>query len=980
MTVPALRLLHAAIVLLLFACSGRAAALEPVDVVAQPAVDILSGAERIDGAGTRVSFSTAPDADGIVRRVEVRSQVGADASVRGSGDWIVFALANPSDTQVDRLIVAPLAQLAGSGWWRPDLGAKRIVAITPSEGFALEAQSDDGADVYAVTLDPGAVVTFAAELAAGQSRVLPELTVWAPDARKDAANALTLYHGVVLGIAGLLTMFLIVLVVAQGALIFQAAAWFALATLAAIAFQMGFVARTFELTLLELTRWQAWTELALAAGFVVVPAAYLALGRWLPRGRLVVAAWLGVLGMGTIVAFFDAGIAATIARLSIALTLMAVAVILVWQLLRGFDRAQALLAAWLLAIGWGVAAWGVVTGRLADPSATPALLGGLVVVAALFAITVARHALPDGASLDIDDSARRALALEGAGDAVFEWDAARNAVSISEHATGALGLQRGSLDGTLDACALHLHPQDRDRFATALQALVDRGVGRLDQDIRIRAAESGTISQARYNWFRLRARPVVSARMKDGDRTDRCIGTLTEVTSERTGQERLLRDAVHDSLTGLPNRELFLDRLITALVLAKDETSGLKPALFIIDLDRFAHINATFGVSTADNVLVSMARRLLNVVRPQDCLARLAADRFALVVLSEPDPEGLALLADRLQRAVRMPVKFGEQEIAVTASLGLAGADPSQKADRNRAEALIADAEIAVAEAKRLGGDRVEPFRPAMRRTIDRDYHVENDLRRALARREIEMHYQPIVALADGRTAGFEALMRWRSPDRGLMPPDDFIPLAERTGIIVELGVFALDKAMSDLAILRKAADDDTLFVSVNISSRQLMRHDLIGDVKGVLDRAEVEDGLKLELTESMVMDNPEQASAVLARVRELGAGLALDDFGTGHSSLAQLTRLPFDIIKIDRSLVAGGSQEDDDRPVVLRALVTMAHELGKSVVAEGIEDEEDAKALAALDCRYGQGFLYGSPLEIDDAVARMKKARRTKG
>ena len=946
-----------------------ALALEPVDVADRPATDLLAGAERVEGAGQRLLFSTAPDAEGIVRRVEVRSRV-PDAS----GDWVVFALANPSDRQIDRLIVAPHTTLAGSGWWGPDLASRRIAAITPSEGFALEGRTDGDADVFQVTLDPGAVVTFAAELAAGQTRALPELSVWDPDARRDSENAFTLYRGMVLGIGALAATFLLVLFVAHGTATYGAALVLGTATLAFAALRFGFLSRVLALDVAREAIWQAWMELAVAAGLVLFLFAYLSLQRWHRFAVWGLVLWISVLAGAAVLAPLDAASAATAARVSMASCALLGLVLGVPLAFKGFDRGQSILPVWFLLCAWVAAGWAVVSGQVEGEVAEPALVGGLVLLAAMVTVTVAQHVFRSGPALPVDEHERRALALEGAGDAMIEWDVLNDRVRVEDKATAPLGLRAGALDGALDRFADHVHAGERDRFATQVRALAAEGRGRLDQDLRLRAAETGNLVAQRYNWFRVRLRPV---RGRSGE-VETCIGTMTDVTAERTSRERLLHDAVHDSLTGLPNRELLIDRMRAALVLSREAGTALNPALFLIDLDRFSHINETFGATAADNLLVSMARRLLNVVRPQDCLARIGGDQFALLVLSEPDPEGLALLADRLQRAVRLPVSIEGKEIAVTASLGLVGSESSERSDRARAEAMIADAEIAVAEAKRLGGDRVEPFRPAMRRSIDRDYHLENGLRHALLRREIEMHYQPIVDLSDGSIAGFEALMRWRSPERGLVSPDDFIPIAERNGMIVQLGVFALRTATQDAARFQAAAKDEGLFVSVNISSRQLLRHDLIADVKGVLDDAGCCPGtLKLELTESMVMDNPEQASIVLGRVKALGATLALDDFGTGHSSLSQLTRFPFDTVKIDRSLVRGA--DDDARPVVLRALVAMTHDLGMDVVAEGIEEDDDARTVRALGCRYGQGFLYGEAMSAKAALGALKKGRRRK-
>jgi EAL domain-containing protein (putative c-di-GMP-specific phosphodiesterase class I) len=317
-----------------------------------------------------------------------------------------------------------------------------------------------------------------------------------------------------------------------------------------------------------------------------------------------------------------------------------------------------------------------------------------------------------------------------------------------------------------------------------------------------------------------------------------------------------------------------------------------------------------------------------------------------------------------LRKALRAPIAFNDREILLTASIGLALADSQP----HRTEDVLKDAELAMYHAKRIGGDRIEVFKPAMRARKSDRLTLESELRRALEREEITILYQPIIRLEDRSVAGFEAVARWDHPKMGRMSPSEFISIAEEIGLIVELGLFVLERTARQLSVWQRAARTrEPLFASVNISSRQLLRHDLIHDLRTVLARSGLARGsLKLELTESLVMENPEHAAQMLQRLRELGAGLALDGFGTGHSSLAYLQRFPFDTIKIDQSFVRPTSK--GKRPVILRSIIALAHDLGMQVVAEGAETDSDAVELYQLGCEYAQGYAFGHPISAIEA------------
>jgi diguanylate cyclase (GGDEF)-like protein/PAS domain S-box-containing protein len=613
-----------------------------------------------------------------------------------------------------------------------------------------------------------------------------------------------------------------------------------------------------------------------------------------------------------------------------------------------------LIPTWLLLMVWVFGAAVTVLGFLTNDIVGPALLGGLVLIVMLIGFTVMQHAFAGGITQGIvSDVERRALALTGAGDMIWDWDVPSDKIFTSAETEALLGLKSKSLEGPAAKWLEVLHPLDRDRFRATLDNVVEQRRGRVSQDFRLRATDG------HYVWLALRARPVVGS---DGE-VIRLVGTLNDVTEMKTAEERLLHDAVHDNLTGLPNRELFLDRLEAVLGFAKADIKH-RPTVMVVDLDRFKQVNDSVGMAVGDSILLTLARRLGRVIKPQDTLARLAGDQFGLILVSETDTARVTTLAQTLRRTLRSPITFNDREIFVTGSIGMTLGDNEPQ----RAEEVLKDAELAMYHAKRGGGDRIEVFKPGMRsRKTDR-LTLESDLRRAIEREEISILYQPIVRLEDRVVAGFEALARWNHPKLGRMSPAEFINIAEDTGLIVELGLFMLERTAKQLsAWQRTVRQRNPLFASVNVSSRQLLRHDLIQDLRSVLTRSSVARGsLKLEITESVVMENPEHAAQMLQRLRDLGAGLALDDFGTGYSSLAYLQRFPFDTIKIDQSFVR--TTPKGTRPVILRSIIALAHDLGMDVVAEGAETDSDAVELFQLGCEYAQGYVFGAPMTAEKA------------
>ncbi|MEO8359815.1 MAG: EAL domain-containing protein [Vicinamibacteria bacterium] len=437
-----------------------------------------------------------------------------------------------------------------------------------------------------------------------------------------------------------------------------------------------------------------------------------------------------------------------------------------------------------------------------------------------------------------------------------------------------------------------------------------------------------------------------------------------DVTERRRAEKRLLHDALHDSLTGLPNRALFMDRIRTAFARLKRRPSHLFAVLFL-DLDRFKVVNDSLGHLAGDQFLVQIGRVLSATLRAEHTVARLGGDEFAILLDDIDERDDANRVVERIFEALQTPIRVRGQEIFGTVSIGIAFSGPEYES----AEDMLRDADTAMYQAKTTGKARFQIFDESMHKRAVGLLKLENSLRRAAERNEFLLHYQPIVALSDGSTAGFEALVRWNHPERGIVGPYEFIHLMEETGLIFRVGGWTLREACRWLT---DNADifPDHLTVNVNLSGRQFSQTDLIEQVQGVLDDTGLAPNrLKLEITESVIMENPEMAVDLLKQLKALGTHLCIDDFGTGYSSLSYLLRFPADTLKIDRSFVNALGQSNRNEDIV-GAIISLAKSLEMDVVAEGVETIEQRDTLKGLGCRYGQGFLFSRPLDQDAARA----------
>ena len=464
-------------------------------------------------------------------------------------------------------------------------------------------------------------------------------------------------------------------------------------------------------------------------------------------------------------------------------------------------------------------------------------------------------------------------------------------------------------------------------------------------------------------------RARAEAEHERAEQAERHVQELNNYIAEQERISRVLEEtkdhfrhaAFHDSLTGLPNRAMFTELLKAEIESSKRVKSHMFAVLFL-DLDRFKNINDSLGHTHGDLLLVAFAERLERTLRPIDTLARFGGDEFAILLSGMTDSTDTVRVAQRIQDELTKPFVLDKNSAFATASIGIA----LSSSGYDRPEDILRDADIAMYRAKENGKARYELFDHGMHARAVSRLQLESDLRQAVERKEFSVYYQPIVCLQSGRLSGFEALVRWNHPRRGLVSPADFIPVAEETGLIVPIGQWVLNEACKHIRECQtNSPSHRSLSLSVNLSARQVAQPDLLERIKEALATSKLNPHcLKLEITESVVMENAEAAALMFKQLRSLGVQLSIDDFGTGYSSLSYLHRFPLNYLKIDRSFVMRLTTDNDN--AIVRTISTLARNLGMEVIAEGIETEEQYQQLKMLGCEYGQGYLFSRPVDTD--------------
>ncbi|WJW80186.1 sensor domain-containing phosphodiesterase [Bartonella sp. TP] len=915
------------------------------------ALDISQAVELYQTNTKSIKVTTSPGSDGIVKTIEVQATTESPKHY-----WAVFAIVNPTNEQIDRLIVTPHYRLVGSGILHPDLGSKRILSITPSEGFALIRQNSASHDVFSITINPGAVITFVAEIT---SEKLMPIYLWQTDAYKSTLNSYTFYQGILLGIAGLLAVLLSVLFIVRGTFIFPAAAVFAWSALAYISVNFHFFDKIFKMTTGSEPIWRACVELSITASLLLFLCAYLNLYKW--HYKLYYTIILATI-LSCVLLFFSIyhpAFTASLARILLGGTTFAGAIIITMLAIRGLDRAVMIIPTWLFLILWVIATYSCITAKIDNDIIEPALGGGLILLVLLIAFTILQQVFSSTVFHQglFSDSEKRSLAMMGAGDIVWDWDVQRDQVHIKPDLTRFLGARATKLNGTINNFINSLHLDDRNKFYANLNIILDAKKGQIEQNFRIRSSDN------HYHWFNLRARPFAE---KDGT-ISHCIGTLVNITELKTAQEHLLKDSVRDNLTGLPNRQLFIDRLQSLLTLSALK-KDINPSVLVLDFDGFRSINQAYGHAAGDNFLMIIAKRLNRLLKPQDTLCHLKADRFAIILVSPQNSNDVAALISTIQKAASAPVKLSNNEIKLTASIGLY----SLKNKSYTAAEVLSDAQLAVSYVKHAGGNSIELFKPTMRSFNFSLDGLSKDLPKAIEREELRVIYHPILTFNDSEIVGFEAYTIWEHPQYGTLSVTDFIACAEHTSCVNDIANFTFTTIAKDLFELQERFFDKNLFITMNLFSADMLNQELINNMKSIQMRYPFDSKrFVIELSEAILLEKPEQAADLLTNLKNLDFKLALDHFGTGYSSLAYLTRYNFDFIKLDKSVL---TENISKKTIFIKALINVAHELNHKVIATGVDTQEDARLLAELGCEYIQSIVFSEPLVIDKIIELIKQ------
>ncbi len=908
----------------------------------------------VDGAPPDPAIPLAAPVIDLTRSLRPYDQ-GSPGETAEVESWLAFDLTNPGSQEVARVVTFDNGGNGALRFLYADDRTAWLALTATGEGGRAELRGNRYT-VGEVSVSPGQTATFAVRVRAPNRSGVWRL--WQPEAYAAHQRLDTLMRGLLAGCVLAMAAWLAGLSVARRS---GTQGWAAIALGASVVLLLGesVVPLPAPVTI-------GAGGLFLAAGLQFL-SRYLDVSRDRPWTAYLLDGCIFAIFLLGLVAAFDIAPAWLLLRAATVLAAATLSTLLLQGLFKRNDAARALIPGGLLLV-LGCLAPSLVPDQVARHVTALPLIFDALLTAGILAIGFAgssqrQERSHEEVSAELSEERRQsreveyryALGLAAAHQGLWDWNLEADTLFLSPSVEALLGLPNSAIASSERNWAALILPEDVSVYAEAMNTHRKLGNSAFTVEVRMRHAKGG------LRWIQLRASCLAGS---DG-RAMRCIGVVSDITARKQQEAHLTTSDQVDPVTGLIGRNPFASRLDELLADMQRGRIQRRGAVLAIDVDRVRLVNDSLGHKIGEQFLADIARRLDHAAGPDDAVARLGSDEFAVLALGSTGDEDGAEVAQRIRDALTQPIAIGDREIYAAASIGLALIEERHRFGGD----VIREAEVAMYHAKRAGRGGFEIYQPQMKPRSAERLMLDADLRTALERNEIELHYQPIVRLGDHSIAGFEALMRWRHPKRGLLSPSDFIPLAEETGLIVPLGRYAVERAAAELKRWQSFFPmREPLFCSVNVSARQLFRQDFFDDVIQALRReSPAHLSFKLELTESVIMQNPETTARMLGRLKEAGAGLALDDFGTGFSSLSYLQRFPFDTVKVDRSFIVDMAT-NKETPVILNSIIQLAHELDMSVVAEGVESQQEAQKLKAMRCEFAQGFLFGAPMDATAA------------
>jgi diguanylate cyclase (GGDEF)-like protein/PAS domain S-box-containing protein len=919
------------------------------------------------------------DVDANTTQVELskfRSPIAAERaqiSLQGPGDpkkvtlqasgpgptyyWSLYSFENKTEKPLDFVLAIEQQPFVGSGLLTVKPITHSLLGAVATNGQNMVQANSSSAKTFSFQVRPHEIFNIAIETSTSDLQA----SLWQRQFWLERQGQITFFEGLVFGIALLVAFGVLAIYGFRPHNVFLSATAFAVAALVFIAFEsghlsglLGYVPRAH----IDENMLRGIVETLFAASLSLCALTFTKVAKHSPVAGFLILFMGGLLLANSVYALAEPTQATSFARFGFSLLTVSGLLLTVKNRKIENTLVDRGLVFWLSLALWTVFA-GIACAisnpiYILSPMVQSALAATLIILAMVLLQFLFNQGL--NAKPFITDSNRRSLALSSAGHAMWEWQPEQNSLSVGEDVARSLGYSATEWQGNAQGPLIQvLHPQDLANYMGILGDVEKRPGQMVMRELRLRNAEGA------YRWYLLRARWVPGPNQK----SDRCIGTLTDITKDKEAEEQLVSDSVHDAVTGLPNRVLFIDRVEREL----KKTMALPFRVLLVDIDRLKTLNDALGHEFGDQLLKIAGERISEAIESDETVARISGSQFAVMAVEAIARRSAATLAADIAQSLAKPIMLRNQEISLAASVGI-----SLVNEAGNAATMMQQASTALLQAQQSTTKKIVTYSKHLKDERAADFNLESELRRAISNDEIEVHYQPICYFHTLEVAGFEALARWRHPTQGLLPPLQFIELAEKAGLITEIGQIVLSMAARQLGIWQRVLRRDKFFfVAVNVSATQLMHKDFLKQVQDVINRETLSLGsLKIEITESVIMRQPQKTAKLLQQLRSLGVGLSCDDFGTGFSSLSSLRDFPFDTLKIDRSFI--DPETYDDRSATIIATITdLAHRLNMVVVAEGIETQDQIDNLALLGCDLGQGYLIGQPITAIEVAAMLQ-------